>query len=161
MTLPSENSKLPTACFEMVRMTDRPRRIPGALAWLLLPMTLVGCGERLEATVSGKVTLDGAVVFPGRITFAPSDIKQAPAVGKLETDGSYSLSTNRIEGALAGEYRVAIQSYEAVKGLKPGERHYGPTPALVPEKYLQVATSGLSYTVEPGSNTIDIELVSE
>jgi hypothetical protein len=31
---------------------------------------------------------------------------------------------------------------------------------LVPEKYLRTDTSGLSYTVEPGANVIDIALSS-
>ena len=56
---------------------------------------------------------------------------------------------------------MAVQLYEPPQGLAPGERRWEPSKLLVPEKYISMETSGLEYTVEPGSNTIEIELTTE
>ena len=121
-----------------------------------------GCsGSPYDADVKGVVTLDGRPVGPGVVTFAPSDGKGNPSRGNLDADGKYFLLTKHDRGVHSGSYSVAVQAYKASKPIAPGERSNEPSVPLVPEKYLQTTTSGLSYEVEPGSQTIDISLTSD
>jgi hypothetical protein len=126
-------------------------------AFSALPL-LAGCGSELGATVSGQVTIDGKPVGPGMVTFAAERAGEVPAVGGLDDDGSYTLQTNRKPGVAPGAYRVAIQAFQPPEGLAPGERTMKLSKPLIPEKYLQVDSSGLEYTVDRGANVINIEL---
>lgn len=127
---------------------------------IIVITSLAGCGSEFGATVSGVVTLDGETITPGFVTFVPEDLTAVPAVSDLDSGGSYKLSTNKKAGLVPGIYRVSVQAFEPPVG-PPGQRIYTPSKPLVPKKYLQVNTSGLEYTVEPGSNKIDILLLSK
>ena len=121
----------------------------------------VGCGNKFGATVQGVVNLDGEPLPTGRVTFARLGSTDAPAMSDISSDGSFSLATNREIGVVPGEYRVAIQSFKPIEGLAPGERSFASPEPLVPQRYLSVETSGLTRTVEPGSNRIDLDLTSD
>jgi hypothetical protein len=118
---------------------------------------LIGCGSEFGATARGVVTLDGKPVTPGHVTFALVDSSTVPAVSNLDSSGQFNLTTNKKTGLAPGKYRVAIQAFQP-PDVPAGQRTFEPSKPLVPEKYLQVNTSGLEYTVAPGSNTIDIPL---
>ena len=120
----------------------------------------VGCGNKYGATVAGKVTLDGEPVPTGRVTFARIGSTETPAMSDIASDGAFSLTTNSETGAVPGEYRVAIQAFKPIEGLAPGERSFESPVPLVPQQYLSVETSGLTHTVKPGSNRIDLKLTS-
>ena len=82
------------------------------------------------------------------------------AVGKIQQDGTYVLSTyerNGSDGAIVGRHRASI-----VPPLAEGE--FDAPPAMtrpIPEKYQSEGTSMLEFDVEPGKdNVIDIELTS-
>jgi hypothetical protein len=134
-------------------------RLP-LLATALLLATLGGCGNKLEAEVSGVVTLNGQPIGPGTVNFAPMSGGSNPAVGTIMPDGSYSLKTSRTVGLAAGTYRVAVSVFENQASTAPGQRSNAPPKLRTPEKYNSVETSGLQFEVEPGDNTIDIELTS-
>lgn len=76
------------------------------------------------------------------------------ASGKIE-NGSYELGTFQPgDGAPAGDYVVAVQSYT----VEPTMENPKGQPA-VPEKYLTTNASGLTATVQAdGSQTIDFPL---
>ncbi|MGL4513039.1 MAG: hypothetical protein ACRCT8_08090 [Lacipirellulaceae bacterium] len=139
-------------------MPDRIVIRVALLACAVVLASVGGCGSEFGATVTGKVTLDGAAVTPGLVTFASDRAGEAPAASDLASDGSYSLRTNGKPGAAPGTYRIAVQAFKSPEGLKPGERSMKPSEPLVPKKYLQIDTSGLEYAVERGSNVIDIAL---
>ena len=126
----------------------------------VLLISLIGCGSEFGATVTGVVKLDGKPITPGFVTFAPADSTAVPAGSDLDSSGRYELKTNKKTGLAPGKYRVSIQAFRPPT-VPEGQRSFEPSEPLVPEKYLQVTTSGLEYTVEPGNNTIDIELFSE
>lgn len=123
-------------------------------------ISLTGCGNEFGATVSGVVTLDGEPVSPGLVTFAPKDAGVVPAVSDLSSSGGYSLSTNKKTGVAPGVYQVSVQAFKP-PDVPPGQRSFKPSEPLVPEKYMQVATSGLEYEVTRGTNRIDIALTSQ
>ena len=131
-----------------------------ALALLLLGFN-EGCGGTYDATASGVVTLDGQAVPRGTVTYHLAT-GGAPAYSPIQTDGSYSVRTGREEGLPAGEYQVTITANEAPAQLV--SKNGGPMPAgkaITPAWYRSKETSGLTFTVESGSNDINLELTSK
>lgn len=124
---------------------------------VILLASAVGCGGK-PARVSGTVTVDGKPLDRGRVSFAPTATGQM-AVGTIQNDGTYKLMTNRERGLEPGEYKASIVSREMQQsddGGPPMQSKY-----LAPKKYSTTSTSGLQFSVETGSNTIDIDLSSE
>ena len=124
---------------------------------LLSLMLLVGCG-RSPATVTGVVSMDGQPLQRGNVGFAPVS-GGMKATSRIQSDGSYELSTNRDSGLQLGDYQVTVVSREPGESKGSGPPMPGKT--LIPIRYGRVKTSKLNYTVESGSNTINIELSSE
>jgi hypothetical protein len=128
---------------------------------LTLLCAMFGCsGGGLGAEVTGKVALDGEPIGPGVVIFAPVGGGENPATGAIQTDGSYFLKTSREEGLRPGNYQVALQINEVPTDLAPGQRDMRPAKSRIPQKYMAVESSGLQFEVEPGSNTINIEITS-
>jgi len=120
---------------------------------------LVGCNRSSqESLVSGSVTLDGSRIGPGMVVFAPIEGGK-PATGSIESNGSFTLNTSREPGLAAGRYKVAVSIRELPKNVKRSDQ-IPPGKLLIPERYEQSTTSGLEYEVEPGRNTIDIDLTT-
>ena len=132
-------------------------------AYLLLMVAMcVGCSQSpFNADVKGSVTLDGKPVPPGVVIFSAEGGGRNSSRGRIEANGKYFLVTRHNRGIDSGDYRVAVQVYEKGGPPGPGERTAANLPPLVPAKYLSIDTSGLAFTVEPGSNTIDIALTSD
>jgi hypothetical protein len=121
----------------------------------------MGCGSSGPgmASVSGTVTYEGKPVPKGTITFQPVDSsKGRTATGEIGADGSYTVQTEQPgDGALVGDYRVAISARE-----EEVLDYHPPKPVapkrLVPQKYENPQTSELKATVKPGSNNIPFDL---
>ncbi len=127
----------------------------GLAALLLLPA--VGCGG-MPASVSGVVTVGGEPLNQGSVSFSPVGAGKM-AVGTIQSDGSYELMTNRERGLEAGQYKVKVVSREMVEQKEGGPPLQGKYYA--PKKYSSISTSGLEFTVNSGSNTIDLQLAKE
>ena len=120
---------------------------------------LVGCNRgSQESQVSGSVTLDGSRIGPGMVVFAPVEGGK-PATGSIESNGSFTLNTSREPGLAAGKYKVAVSIRELPENVKRSDQ-IPPGKLLIPENYEQSTTSGLEYEVEPGQNSIDIDLTT-
>jgi len=128
-------------------MTLRRGRRPGASAAVLAVLcglTACGCGSGApyaessltEATVSGRVTLQGKPATKGQVIFDPANVKRRtePArTAEIRKDGTYEVTT------LIGANRVTV----AIPG--------------------RVTKTGSPYVqqicdVQPGSNTLDIPI---
>lgn len=132
----------------------------GGLRRLLLGLllaALTGCGGK-PATVSGVVTLDGKPLQRGTVGFTPV-ASGMRAAGVIDSDGRYSLSTNRDAGLEIGEYAVTVVSREP--GPDNAQGPPMPGPYITPQHYAVESTSGLKFKVDGGSNTIDIALTSD
>jgi len=130
-----------------------PRRQILVVLAAILCAAASGCGTS-EATVSGEVTLDGAPLRSGVVTFHP---KAGPAAyGRIQTDGSYTLSTGDKTGLQPGNYRVTVVATKAVK-VEDMSGEEGPPP-LTPSRYHRLETTPLEFTVEPRGNWIPLEL---
>jgi hypothetical protein len=121
---------------------------------------LTGCGGAYDASVSGKVTMNGQAVPNGTVAFSP--VAGGPAAyGRIEESGNYEIRTGREAGLPAGDYQVTVTANEPAKTLQTEKG--GPPPpgkAITPAWYRTKDTSGLKFTVEAGSNTIDLPLNS-
>jgi hypothetical protein len=119
----------------------------------------IGCNKSpYESTVSGAVSLDGTPIGPGVVQFIPVDRNHNPATGTIQVDGAYELRTSNKSGLQPGKYQVTVAVYDQ-PDLAPGERAApGSAPLRTPEKYFSLETTDLQYTVNPGDNTINIEL---
>jgi len=141
---------------------------------VLMAGLLIGCGgsdHEETAPVTGKITFQGASVTKGRIAFYPP--KGRPAMGSIQGDGTYSLTTfDQGDGALLGNHRVTITANEAVGGPPPPAsfedeiKQAGKTSSqalakivwLVPQEYSNRKTSKLEAEVVSGNNTHDFNL---
>ncbi len=154
----------------------------GVVALLALGvLSVLGCGSGPGDLnpVSGKVTLDGEPLAGATVSFSPvSDDSGRPAVGTTNEQGVYELTDMRFSqagpGVAPGEYQVTISKTSVAEQSYPEEDdpNYGDLPdptgtgssavkSLVPEKYGDRSSSGLTATVESGSNeNVDFELTS-
>lgn len=161
---------LPTRGFIPFRMT----------VLLLFCASLVcGCGDggsktfdaSQQATISGKVTLDGSKPAPldSSITFYSAE-KGANASGKVDALGSYSVKAlDKVIGLPAGRYQVTVRPAEAPPA-KVGTDDYkksmmmgGSAPkeapkSDIPEKFYAMDKTPIVLEVKPGANTIDLDL---
>jgi hypothetical protein len=142
------------------------RSLPRAGA--LIPavfLVLSGCGGPGEvdipaapkgplAPVTGKVLLpDGSPLKEGTITFMPVKQPGRPATGKLQPDGTYTLTTKDVgEGAVEGDYKVKISSELTAPGPKKSVRY------VVDAAYKDEDGSGFKATVKSGSNDFPFKL---
>jgi hypothetical protein len=139
------------------------------LAWL------AGCGgSSAHGKVSGKVLYNDKPVTGGTVTFRPADTAENAVFAQIDANGNYSASVP------VGPVKIAVNN----KDLEPLEIKKSPRPTFpkgttpatekedprvnpqkppgtyvkIPEKYNQVESSGLTYTVKSKSQNFDIKL---
>jgi hypothetical protein len=136
------------------------RSLQGVVGLLAIAL-LIGCGGSKEATVQGAVTLDGSPITTGTIVFIPV-AGGTQVYGAIENSGNYELFTGQERGLLPGEYVATVVARE--KPANNVTEQGGPAPpgkAITPRWYAAKETSGLSFTVVPGANEINLELTSQ
>lgn len=129
-----------------------------AHALMVASLLTAGCGNDYDAFVTGRVTLAGAPLTRGTVSFMPQSAGP-PASGSIAADGIYELRTGRAESISSGPYIVTVTANEPPTQAQ-GEDG-GPLPlgkAITPRWYADPATSGLAYTVKPGKNEINLDL---
>lgn len=136
-------------------------RTPTRLVLLALGLATLGCShDPPTGKVQGRVTLSGRPVGPGKVFFLPDRSKGTqgpPAEGDLGRDGNYELSTfGSGDGAVVGHHRVEI--VESIPGMEFGVEGSSDQPAVIPLRYADADTSGLTAEVQPGSNPCNFEL---
>lgn len=133
----------------------------------LLALAAAGCGSP-TAVVSGTVTFKGHPLPSGTILFHGSDGRVEH--GLIGSNGVYTLTN-----APPGPVRISVKSHPASPTGMPSRG--GPPPAAptdlspavkeqrdgkfvsIPARYLDPQRSGLTYTVRPGIQTHDINLL--
>ncbi len=157
------------ARFNVLRIVSQRR------VWvMLLLLAVAGCGQKGQ--VSGQVKYKGNALPSGIVTFFDSnDRKVGDAM--IGPDGSYSVTLP------AGPVKIAVTTppatlksmpKEQAKGIAERARKmrkgafnplegegYESTPEKtidIPAKYVNPGESGLTYTVQGGSQTFDIDL---
>ena len=129
-------------------------------------LVAAGCGsDGLEtAEVTGTVSLDGEPLSHGTVTFTPE--KGRAATGAIQSDGTFTLSTYKNgDGAVVGEHKIAVTCAEKIGDDQQGEPQsldagmFARTRTLIPAKYTDYSTSGLTFDVKDGEeNEVTLEL---
>jgi len=149
------------------------RRHLGIRAALLLILAAVaGCGKG-TATVTGKVTYQGQAITSGTVVFYGENGKVDSGI--LDANGNYTLTRAPVGTVKVAVMVPKIASKGAGGGPPPGPPAgkgklktapvdpSRPVPApveksAIPERYTDAEKSGLVYTVNPGSQIINLEL---
>ena len=122
----------------------------------LWAITLAGCGEQSATTeVTGLVSYNGKPATHGVINFvAPG---QRPLGGPINPDGTYEALIP------PGEYQVRIDAPPRIpEGAKEGEPVANLEPRLIPEKFADFKSSGLTATITADSSqTLDFALTGK
>lgn len=130
-----------------------------------VPLSGCGGGSGLKfQKVSGVVTFEGQPLTKGNVQFTPDSSKgtRGPmATGAIGPDGKFTLTTtNPGDGAQVGFYRVSVNCWEEGAPFDPNNPKPPPPPkSLIPERYADDSTSGLTAEVKAGAaNEFTFEL---
>ena len=127
--------------------------------------------EDVAGDVAGVVTLDGEPLAGATLYFTPTEglTGASQSVGKTNEKGEYKLQTllGGVGSVIPGDYVVTVDCIVEVEtgGVKlndDGEEVPETEEILLlPPRYLNGATSGLTATVVQGANTFNFELTTE
>jgi hypothetical protein len=131
------------------------------LVGLAILVVFTGCGGTYNSHAEGTVTLDGKPLSFGWVAYHAKSGGPA-AYSPIEANGSYSIRTGSEVGLPSGDYQVTVTANEAPTQMK--SKDGGPMPTgkqITPAWYGSKDMSGLTVSVKPGSNTINLELKSQ
>ncbi|MBS0202796.1 MAG: hypothetical protein JSS49_07855 [Planctomycetes bacterium] len=153
-----------------------PRR--GAVMAMLVLGLACGCGSSekkpdasQQATISGKVTLDGSKPAPvdTDVVFYCSE-KNATVAGRVDALGNYSVKAgDKSIGIPAGRYQVMVRppappapkvgtdDYKAMM-MSGGAAKPAESASVIPTKFQAFDTSKIVLEVKAGNNPIDLDL---
>jgi hypothetical protein len=141
------------------RMTDSrsKSRISRVVGLSLACLTLCGCGDAVSykhGTARGSVTIDGAAVPKGIITFSPNGSGQGPVTGAPIVDGRYTC-----EKIPLGSHTVSFHAEAAeptqMLDVSTGIMRTVPKDIL-PDRY----RAGVGADIHAGENALDFALSS-
>lgn len=105
------------------------------------------------------MTLDGKPVPRGMVQFVPDESKGTkgpPAVGVIDENGHYELTTAGVQGAVVGHHRVAVRAQEEFDDMTISMGR-----SLIPDRYRLPESSDLRAEVTEGkTNEVDLPLRS-
>ena len=115
---------------------------------------LAGCDQQESiGTVAGKVTIDGQPLTAGSVVFS-NQTAGISIQANLGPGGAYQVRSHDKAGLPPGSYRVAVTPTVIGNGETPlaGKPLPEAPPLLIPVKYNDVKTSGLTAEVKAGEN---------
>ncbi|MEZ6072351.1 MAG: hypothetical protein R3C10_19345 [Pirellulales bacterium] len=114
------------------------------------------------APVNGRVTYQGKPLEFGGVMLQPASGQ--PARGTIQSDGTFTITTDGAEGAVLGMHKVRVTCYESQRpdaivaaGVEPQAGDL-----LIPRRYTNYGTSQITFEVKADEpNELLIELVDE
>jgi hypothetical protein len=128
-------------------------------SFVVLLAFAAGCGsDSGRGSVKGKITVSGKPLAKGTITFLPTTGTKDPITTPV-TNGEYTIPDLPV--GLAKVYIIPpltsepspVDKGDGVPAARPERKK-----VVVPEKYQNPTTSGLSLTVQKGENKFDADL---
>jgi hypothetical protein len=146
-------------------MNQRRRfwRPAGVIVAAVFALAVGGCGSPLDSSVTGTITMDGKPLELGNGTCTVSFYPEAggpAAQARVAPDGTYALKTGSTQGIRSGKYTVTVVATGPSPKPAPGSPPM-PGPLLTPTRYGTKQRSDLRFTIEPGTNRIDIPMKSK
>lgn len=152
--------------------SPRPRGHCVVLFGLLVVPATSGCSDKSGVgptfPVTGKVTINNVPLAATStvVLFRPDASKGNTSpfepAGTVDADGNYTLTTKGKKGAPPGWYRVVVtaRGEAAPRHPKSPKQHRPVAQSLVPARYGQAQTSGLSVEVveDPAPGAYDLKL---
>ena len=138
------------------------RERPVWRAWLVVGAAMfAGCesGSSLDLIpIRGEVVYQGKPLGDGQVVYLPAETGAGrQATGQILEDGTFQMSTKEAnDGVVKGDYKISIYAYEPHPG-EPATREEHEELAqkggiergfVIPARYADVATSGLTDTVD-------------
>lgn len=136
---------------------------------LVLTVLLVaGCGDGGPKLVKagGAVKYKDAPLTEADVVFVP-DAGGLPSIGRTDKEGRFTLTTSGRPGAPPGAHKVSVTAVRQKRAVPPSEavgmtteQIYANHETLIPVKYNNLITSGLSATVsdDAAKNEFSFEL---
>ncbi|HEX2476734.1 MAG TPA: hypothetical protein VHK01_18415 [Lacipirellulaceae bacterium] len=134
------------------------------ISLLAVALTACGCGSKLGlpdmVPIRGEVIYKGTPLTQGEgtVVYLPAELGNSrQATGAIQSDGTFQLTTMQPgDGAMKGKYKIVVYCYkphpsatlsreEYDKQLRAGKLDRG---SVIPEKYSNPASSGLSDVVD-------------
>jgi len=140
------------------------------LVALAMLAVLPACSKAIKTEgVTGVITYNGEPLADATVKFIPTDATGSQSYGKTNEKGEYKLQTllgAADAGTTPGEYKVTVDCIETVETgnmieENGEEKEETVAESLIPTKYNNAETSGLTATVAPGDNTINFDLSDE
>jgi hypothetical protein len=142
-------------------------------------ITATGCStgkpDFAVEIVEGVVTLDGSPIEGVTVGFSPADANTGkPAVGRTDAQGKFVLTATQGgefgKGTMIGKYLVSFSkdipsreptTQELANADKTGVMPDIPIVSVIPKKYNDPQTSGLTAEVVKGKNNFSFDLQSK
>ena len=135
---------------------------------VLTALVIAGCGDGGPKLVKagGAVKYKDAPLAEADVVFVPDEGGQ-PSIGRTDEDGRFTLQTSGRPGAPVGMHKVSITAVRQKRAVSPSEavgmtteQIYANHETLIPVKYNNLITSGLSATVsdDAAKNEFGFEL---
>lgn len=109
---------------------------------------MAGCDGSDLTKPKGKITVNGEPAVGANLLFHPVDNKEAPVVSAVaDKDGSFTLTSNMVEGALPGKYIVTVTWPDPSHKVSEAAKMRGdaePGQDLLKGKYVMKSKSGLT-----------------
>jgi hypothetical protein len=133
------------------------RYVTGLLAVFGVLVALGCASQAKKAIISGKVTYKGEAVGWGDVRFFSSD-GALWSSARLNSDGTFTATD-----VPPGEVQVAVKVLPLIARPKKEDNSGDDIVPVsktvsIPSKYQDPKTSGLRYTIVPGTNQLDIDL---
>lgn len=126
---------------------------------LLLAALAIGIGcekSAYEATLSGKVTVNGTAVPTGQVLLQSDSNAGKVFIGRIEKDGTYRVvAAEGSVGIEPGNYKIAIVAEETSAMDAQGK---STTKNYLSKKYADASSSGLTVNITKAKNTKDFAL---
>lgn len=107
--------------------------------------------------VQGKVRYQGKPLAGALVSFHPSGGMRDPSTGMTKEDGTFSLVTGEINGAVAGKYTVTIMCQVPTKAQPTGTSFGGmpETEDMLKGAYSNKSSSKITVDVKDGPNQLE------